>query len=72
MAVGFGPIQVLNLKSSRRTFEPGTEKDLISPNLLGEPDNLQRLIEGAWMGHNSIITDQVSHCFKFNLVTLEN
>jgi arabinan endo-1,5-alpha-L-arabinosidase len=50
---GFQPIKVQELAASRTEFAPGTQPaDLIFPIKDENPDNYQRLIEGAWVTFN--------------------
>ncbi len=47
---GFGPIKVQELAPDRLSFAPGTTPtDLVSIIKNDEPDNYQRLVEGAWV-----------------------
>lgn len=47
---GFQPIRVQELAADRLSFKPGSQPiELIAPIKNENPDNYQRLIEGAWM-----------------------
>ena len=47
---GFGPIKVQELANDRISFAPGsTSVDLVAVIKNDDPDNYQRLVEGAWV-----------------------